>query len=89
MFKKTETDTLICGDFLAVNNTNAQNNRVKIYFLQMLILLFQALWATGLRSADPRLSELMQNLQKIQHELGREAHGNIENMRLTRDEFKT
>ncbi len=48
----------------------------------------QALWETGLRATDPRLGEMMRNLQKIQHGLGREAHGNIENLRLTREEFK-
>lgn len=47
-----------------------------------------ALWETGLRATDPRLGEMMRNLQKIQHGLGREAHGNIENLRLTREEFK-
>jgi len=46
------------------------------------------LWATGLRSTDPRLSETISNLQKIQHDLGKEGPGNIENLRLNRAEFK-
>lgn len=48
----------------------------------------KALWATGLRGVDPRLSELMQNLGKIQTDLGREGPGNLENLKLNRDQFK-
>jgi len=45
-----------------------------------------ALWSTGLRSSDPRLSELMSNLQKIQHDLN--SHRSLEQLRLTREQFK-
>ena len=48
----------------------------------------QALWSTGLRNSDPRLSELLANLQRIQLDLGREGPGNVENLKLNRDQFK-
>ena len=48
----------------------------------------QALWSTGLRNTDPRLSELMANLQKIQMKMGRDAPGILENLKLKRDQFK-
>ncbi|XP_046647424.1 glutaminase liver isoform, mitochondrial-like isoform X1 [Daphnia pulicaria] len=47
-----------------------------------------ALWATGLRSTDPRLSELIQNLNKIQQDLGRDGPGNLDNLKLNREQFK-
>ena len=53
-----------------------------------LLLFIKALWATGLRNTDPRLSELIQNLQKIQQDLGRDGPGNLENLKLNREQFK-
>lgn len=88
MFRNETTDLLPVGKFLAVSEKQICADIFVFYLIFCFFVGFsQALRTAGIRMADPRIQEMMDNLKKV-HRLSQYESGSPETQKLNRETFK-